>query len=88
MAQSGGGYAGVQAQTNGKATGSLVCGIISLFCFGIILGVVAIALGVIARNEITASGGSQKGEGMALAGIILGALGAIFGIGWIVWVYT
>ena len=66
---------------NSKATASMVTGIISLFCCGFVLGVVAIALGVVARNEISASGGREGGSGMALAGIILGALGVLSGIG-------
>jgi hypothetical protein len=63
----------------GKAIASLVCGIISLFILGPILGVVAIVLGVMARKEIAADPGLE-GEGMALAGIITGAIGAVLAI--------
>jgi hypothetical protein len=59
----------------------MVVGIVSLFCCGVALGVVAIVLGILARNEISASGGTQGGSGMALAGIILGAIGILSGIG-------
>lgn len=82
------GYSAIQPQTNTKATGSLICGIISLVCFGVVLGAVAIVLGVMARNEITASGGAQKGEGMAVAGIITGAVGALLTVVWLVWAYS
>lgn len=85
----GGGYPGgefpggspAQPVSNSKATAAMVVGIISLFCCGVVLGVVAIALGVLARNEIEASGGTQTGAGLGLAGIILGALGVLSGIG-------
>jgi hypothetical protein len=61
----------------GFAIASLVLGILSLcgsasiFCGGI-LGVVAIVLGALGLNS--------KGKGMAVAGIILGALGLILAI--------
>jgi uncharacterized membrane protein len=37
--------------------------------------IVAVVLGFVARSQIRASGGRQGGDGMALAGIILGFLG-------------
>jgi hypothetical protein len=63
----------------GKAVASLVCGIISLFILGPILGIVAIVLGVLARKEIAADP-SLDGAGLALAGIITGAIGAVLAI--------
>ena len=38
-----------------------------------ILAILGIVFGILARKEIAASAGQQKGEGMALAGIITGA---------------
>jgi len=71
-------YPAVRA-TNGKAVGALVTGIISLVlsacCWGGLLGLVAIPLGVVARSEVKRSFGYQQGEGLALAGIITGAIG-------------
>ncbi len=67
---------------NSKAVASMVVGILSVVCCGAIVGIVAIVLGILARNEINASGGVQGGSGMALAGIILGALGIVSSIGW------
>ncbi|HWC26176.1 MAG TPA: DUF4190 domain-containing protein [Solirubrobacteraceae bacterium] len=64
---------------SGKATAALVCGILSLVLFGIILGAVAIVLGVAARKEIAADP-ALEGDGMALAGIITGAVGAVLAI--------
>ncbi|MFN8189670.1 MAG: DUF4190 domain-containing protein [Nocardioidaceae bacterium] len=67
------------AVTNGKAIGALVTGIMALVlsacCWGGLLGLVAIPLGVVARSEVKHSFGYQQGEGIALAGIITGAIG-------------
>jgi type II secretory pathway pseudopilin PulG len=60
-------------QTSGKAIASLVCGIINFFPFFI----VAIVLGHISRSEIRKSAGRLKGDGIALAGLILGYMGVV-----------
>lgn len=60
--QPGQAYGGV-APTNQKAIWSLVLGILSLFCCGIVFGSVAIILGHQAKQEIQASGGTQQGHG-------------------------
>jgi len=65
-----------EKKTAGKAIAALVCGIISLLIGGIILGIVAVVLGVLARKEIAAEP-RLSGAGMALAGIITGALGFV-----------
>ena len=65
-------YAG-QPQTSGKAIASLVCGIINIFP----LFIVAIILGHISFSEIKKSGGRLKGEGMAIAGLVMGYLGIV-----------
>lgn len=62
----------VAPSNSGKAIASLVLGILWLGGLGSILAVV---FGVIARKEIKASGGALKGDGMALAGLILGIIG-------------
>lgn len=84
-----GGY-GYQAvpQTNQKALWSMIVGLVSLVFCGIVLGIVAIVLGSSARKEIAASGGMQTGEGMAKAGVILGAIGIVVTIGVVVFVLT
>lgn len=61
-------------QTSGKAIASLVCGILHVFP----LFIVAIVLGHMSLSEIKKSSGRLKGEGIALAGLILGYLGIIF----------
>jgi hypothetical protein len=57
--------------TNGQAIGSLVCGICAPFTGGL-SAIPAIALGHIAKNKIRYTG--QQGEGLAIAGLILGYL--------------
>jgi uncharacterized protein DUF4190 len=68
-----------EARKSGKAIAALILGILSLIApFGIVFGLIAIVLGVIGRKEIAADSGLE-GAGMALAGIITGAIGsAIF----------
>jgi hypothetical protein len=80
-------YGGYQRRTNGKAVAALWSGIgllvLSLCGVGV-FGVVPIVLGVKARSEIRASGGQQTGDGMALAGIITGALASVVSLALIV----
>jgi hypothetical protein len=83
-----------QRPTNGKATAALWTGVASIvmtpICCGLgVLGVVPLVLGVQARNEIHRGGGQQGGDGMALTGIILGAVAVLLSlviIGFIVFV--
>lgn len=58
--------------TNGKAIASLVLGIVFLCGIGSIL---ALVFGYIGKREIESSNGTQGGEGMATAGIVLGWIG-------------
>lgn len=81
-AQPGYGY---PRPTNGKATAALWTGLASIafaFCcgLGVILGVLPIVLGVRARAEIRATGGVQDGDGMALTGIITGAVAMLLSV--------
>jgi hypothetical protein len=65
-------------QTNAWAIISLVSSILGwlgLFGLGGIVGIIA---GVVGRNQIKASMGSQSGDGIALAGIILGVINIAF----------
>ena len=63
---------GQQPPTDGKATASLVFGILSLVCFGPFAGIPAIILGHLSRGEVRRSMGRLSGAGMALAGLIMG----------------
>ena len=58
--------------TDGKATASLVFGILSILCFLILAGIPAIILGHLSRADIKRSMGRLLGDGMALAGLIMG----------------
>jgi len=73
------------SETNGLSIASMVLGIVSIplyFCYGagLLLGIPAIITGFIARNQIKQTGGKQKGNGMALAGIITGGIPVLLGI--------
>lgn len=52
----------------GFAIAGMVCGIVSFFCFGVILGILAIVFGGVAKSK-----GNRSG--MATAGIVCGAVG-------------
>lgn len=58
--------------TDGKAVASLVLGVLSLTFFSIFAGIPAVILGHISRSKIQKSLGRLKGEGIALAGLIMG----------------
>src|SRR5690348_1515913 len=60
-----------QTATSGKAIASLVLGI-CVFLFSILTGIPAIIFGHLAKADIRKSGGRLEGDGMALAGLILG----------------
>lgn len=70
----------------GRATAALVVGIVAaagIFCNGVpavILGPVAIFLGLTAHHRIRASQGTLGGAGMAMAGWILGIAATTIGI--------
>src|SRR5229473_2261001 len=59
---------------DGKAVVSLILGILAIFPFSIFAGIPAVVLGHISRSSIARSMGRLKGEGMALAGLIMGYL--------------
>jgi hypothetical protein len=62
-------------QTNGKATASMVLGIVGIAAFPLIPSILGLVFGYMARGEIDRSGGAQEGRGMAIAGIVLGWVG-------------
>ena len=62
--------AGAGQQTNQMAIWSLVASCVGLLCtVGSIVGIV---LGFMAKKQIQESGGTQGGDGLATAGIIIG----------------
>ena len=76
-------YSGVPLRTLPLANTALWCGIGSLFCFGMILGVIAVVVGIIALNQIAAQPAVLSGKSRAGWGIALGVLGALFWVGMI-----
>ena len=83
------GYAGqgFMRPRNTKAVAALWTGIgalvLTLCCGAGVLGLVPIVLGVKARSEIRATGGQQDGDGMAVAGIVTGAVAVVLSIAFI-----
>jgi type IV pilus assembly protein PilA len=65
----------VPAETSGKAIASLICG---LFIFFFPISIVAVVLGHLSLSEIRRSAGRLKGDGLAIAGLVLGYLGIVF----------
>ncbi len=73
-------YPGPMAPTtNGYATASLVCSLVGIFV-PILASVLAIFFGVVALNQIGSSNGRYEGRGLAIAGIVIGAVGVVLGI--------
>ena len=60
------------SQTSGKAVASLICGLLFLFPP---VSIVAVVLGHLSLSEIRQSAGRLKGEGLAIAGLVLGYAG-------------
>ncbi|MFF9848358.1 DUF4190 domain-containing protein [Streptomyces litmocidini] len=79
------GPSGGQPQNNGMGTASMVLGILAValaFCsygvLGLILGGVALPLGIVGRKRFLRGEASNKGQ--AVAGITLGSIGIALGI--------
>ena len=74
--------------TDGLAIGSLVASIVGavlvIFCFGLAGTIAGFVMGLISRNRIKASNGALTGEGMALAGMIIGGIATVAYIGLII----
>ncbi len=70
-------------RTNGFAVASLVLGV--LFCL-VVTGILAVIFGNVALGRIEASNGTEKGRGLAIAGIVLGWIGiSLLAIAALVW---
>lgn len=67
------GYGGFAPPMQPRWNGLAIAGFILSF----FISLVGLILSVIALNQINKSGGTQKGKGLALAGIIISALGII-----------
>lgn len=71
---------GAPLQNNTKAIISLVLGILSVFCCGLFTGIPAIILGKMARREIAQNPQTQQGDGLALAGFIIGIISTVLSV--------
>ena len=68
-----------QQRTSGKAIAALVLGIVSL-CIpyvGLVTGIIAIVLGILGMKEVDREPHAVKGKGMAIAGLVLGAVALV-----------
>jgi Domain of unknown function (DUF4190) len=83
-------YVYISRPTDGQATAALVLGILSLvgvMCYGVpslIMGPIAIYLGLHSSSRIRGSGGALGGQGFAMAGWICGSIGVLLGALYIV----
>ena len=60
------------SSTSALAVASLIAGIFSWILMPFIAGVVAVICGHMARGEIKRSNGTLEGDGLAIAGLVLG----------------
>jgi len=67
---------GLSAGTSGKATTSLILGILSLFC-SFLTGIPGVILGILALRDIGRSRGRLSGQGLAIAGIATACVGSL-----------
>jgi hypothetical protein len=61
--------------TNGLAIASLILGILSMVCLGLLAGIPAVICGHMALGRIKASG--QGGRGLAIVGLVLGYISIV-----------
>jgi hypothetical protein len=57
---------------SGLAIASLVCGIATWTIFPVVAAIAAVVTGHLAKKEIRESGNTLGGDGMALAGLLMG----------------
>jgi hypothetical protein len=67
-------------KTNTMALVSLIAGILGLTLFPFLGSIAAVITGNIGRKEIAASGGAETGDGMAMAGVVMGWIGVGLGV--------
>jgi hypothetical protein len=83
-AQPGYGYASAGPKNDGLAIASMITSIVGVVllcaCVGIVGTVAGAIMGYIARDRIRSSNGMLTGDGFALAGLIIGAIGTVLGL--------
>jgi hypothetical protein len=79
-------------RTDGLASGALVASIVGVLltcaCVGVAGAIAGIIMGIISRRRIRDSNGMLIGDGVALAAIIIGVIGVLLSIGWIIFIFT
>jgi type IV pilus assembly protein PilA len=70
-------YTGPQ-ETSGKATASLICGILAYVILPFLAAIPAIILGHLALSDIKKTAGRLKGNGLAIAGMVMGYAQVVF----------
>jgi type II secretory pathway pseudopilin PulG len=60
------------AKRQGMATSSLILGILSVMCLGLLAGLPAIVLGHQARRKVRTQPEQYAGDGLAMAGLVMG----------------
>jgi prepilin-type processing-associated H-X9-DG protein len=75
-------------QTPGIAIASLICGILSWVCVGLLAAIPAVITGHLALGRIKRSAGALGGRGLAIAGLILGYTSIVAMIAVIVLFFT
>ncbi|MGH7215194.1 MAG: DUF4190 domain-containing protein [Tepidisphaeraceae bacterium] len=69
--------------SNGFCVAALVLGIVGIpAACAFIPSLLAVIFGIIGFNQVNAAGGEGGGKGMAIAGIICGAIGLLLGLMW------
>jgi len=68
------------SRTSAGAIWSFVLSLLSFLCFGPLTGIPAIICGHVAHSNIKRSQGTLTGDGLAIAGLVIGYL---VSIGWI-----
>ena len=72
---------GFPPETSGKAIFSLVCGVLFFLPPA---AIVAVVFGYLSLSDIRKNAGKLTGKGLAIAGLVLGYVGAALGVMWIV----
>jgi len=75
-----GAYPLTPPKTNSLAIASLVLGIVNM----LVGSILALVFGYRAIHEIDQSNGTQTGRGLAVAGVVLGWVGLVMGIIWLI----
>jgi Domain of unknown function (DUF4190) len=77
-------YGGAYARPHPRGTTVLVLGILSIFCFGIVLGPIAAIMGKNALDEIDANPQAYNNRSQVLAGVICGIVGFALNAIWLI----